>query len=71
VLRGYHSLNGAIFGSCFLQAIEDKLKRLALEVSHHENNIRFLKSQLNTIEEACVDLGSKLLFCDMVLNSRL
>jgi hypothetical protein len=46
-----------------LQAMEDKLKRLALKVGHHEDNIRFLKSQLNAVEDACIDLGSKLLIC--------
>lgn len=49
-----------LFGACVLQEMEDKLKRLALKVSHHEDNIRFLKSQLNAVEEVCFDLGSKL-----------
>lgn len=40
--------------------MEDKLKRLAHKVSHHEDNIRFLKSQLNAVEEACIDLEIKL-----------
>ncbi|OEL35052.1 Protein DEFECTIVE IN MERISTEM SILENCING 3 [Dichanthelium oligosanthes] len=42
------------------KVMEDKLKSLDLKVNHHDENIRFLKSQINAIEEACVDLGIKL-----------
>jgi hypothetical protein len=63
VLRSYCSLNGVFLVVCVLQEMEDKLKRLAHKVSHHEDNIRFLKSQLNAVEEACIDLESKLLIC--------
>jgi hypothetical protein len=46
---------------CVLQAMEEELKKLGLKVRHHEGNIKFLKSELNAVEEACVDLASKLL----------
>ncbi|KAL6850170.1 hypothetical protein ACP4OV_020797 [Aristida adscensionis] len=45
------------FNSKFM---EDELKRLGLQVNHHEENIRFLKSKINAVEEASVDLGIKL-----------
>jgi hypothetical protein len=43
--------------------MEKKLERLGSEVNAHEGNLRFLKSEINAIEEACVDLASKLLMC--------
>jgi hypothetical protein len=46
---------------CVLQAMEEELKKLGLKVRHHEGNIKFLKSELNAVEEACADLASKLL----------
>ncbi|XP_062232021.1 protein DEFECTIVE IN MERISTEM SILENCING 3-like [Phragmites australis] len=42
------------------KVMEEELKRLGLKVNHHEENIRFLKSNINAVEEACVDLGIKL-----------
>ncbi|TVU23047.1 hypothetical protein EJB05_32777 [Eragrostis curvula] len=41
------------------QVAEFKYK-LTLKVNHHEGNIKFLKSELNAIEETCIDLGIKL-----------
>ena len=46
-----------------LQVMEEKLKSLGLKVNHHDENLRFLKSEINAIEEVCVDLASKLLVC--------
>jgi hypothetical protein len=43
-----------------LQVMEEKLKNLGLKVNHHDENLRFLKSEINAIEEVCVDLASKL-----------
>ncbi|KAL6627114.1 hypothetical protein ACP70R_030840 [Stipagrostis hirtigluma subsp. patula] len=40
--------------------MEDELKRLGLKVNHHEENMRFLKSQINAVEEACADLAIRL-----------
>lgn len=48
-----------------LQAMEEKLKNLALKVNHHDENIRFLKSEISAIEEACADLASKLSMCSI------
>jgi hypothetical protein len=48
---------------CVSQVMEKKLERLGSEVNAHEGNLRFLKSEINAIEEACVDLASKLLMC--------
>ncbi|KAK3155150.1 hypothetical protein QOZ80_2BG0199510 [Eleusine coracana subsp. coracana] len=42
------------------KTMEEELKKLGLKVNHHERNIKFLKSELNAVEEACVDLGIKL-----------
>ena len=48
-------------GACALQVMQDELQRLGFKVNHHEENIRFLKSEINAIEELSVDLGSKML----------
>nr|CAB3475627.1 unnamed protein product [Digitaria exilis] len=40
--------------------MEEKLKKLTLKVNHHDENIRFLKSEINAVEEACADLAIKL-----------
>lgn len=45
-----------------MQVMQDELQRLGLKVNHHEQNIRFLKSDINTIEESIADLRSKM-FC--------
>jgi hypothetical protein len=39
--------------------------KLGLKVKHNEENLKFLKSELNAVEETCADLGSKMLnaFC--------
>ncbi|CAO2194357.1 unnamed protein product [Urochloa humidicola] len=42
------------------KAMEEKLKNLGLKVNHHDDNMRFLKSEINAIEEACIDLAIKL-----------
>ncbi|KAK3163201.1 hypothetical protein QOZ80_1AG0000490 [Eleusine coracana subsp. coracana] len=42
------------------KTMEEELKKLGFKVNHHERNIKFLKSELNAVEEACVDLGIKL-----------
>ncbi|RCV23423.1 hypothetical protein SETIT_5G005100v2 [Setaria italica] len=42
------------------KVMEEKLKSLGSEVNRHEDNLRFLKSEINAIEEACVDLAIKL-----------
>ncbi|GJN06563.1 hypothetical protein PR202_ga24303 [Eleusine coracana subsp. coracana] len=41
------------------KTMEEELKKLGLKVNHHERNIKFLKSELNAVEEACVDLGTE------------
>jgi hypothetical protein len=48
-----------------LQAMEEELMKLGLKVKHNEENLKFLKSELNAVEETCADLGSKMLnaFC--------
>lgn len=48
-----------------LQEMEEKLKKLTLKVNHHDENIRFLKSEINAVEEACADLASKLSMCSI------
>lgn len=51
-----------------LQVMQDELQKLALKVNHHEENIRFLKSELNAVEDSCADLGSEILMpCDTLL----
>ncbi|GJN38238.1 hypothetical protein PR202_gb27262 [Eleusine coracana subsp. coracana] len=40
------------------KTMEEELKKLGFKVNHHERNIKFLKSELNAVEEACVDLGT-------------
>jgi hypothetical protein len=42
--------------------MEEELHRLGLKVNHHEENIRFLKSEINAAEESIADLKSKT-FC--------
>ncbi|PUZ58857.1 hypothetical protein GQ55_5G541300 [Panicum hallii var. hallii] len=42
------------------KVMEEKLKSLGLKVKHHDENLRFLKSEINAIEEVCVDLAIKL-----------
>ena len=44
--------------------MQEELQRLGLKVNHHEENIRFLKSEINTIEESIADLRSKM-FCSL------
>uniref|UniRef100_A0ACD5VNT4 Uncharacterized protein n=1 Tax=Avena sativa TaxID=4498 RepID=A0ACD5VNT4_AVESA len=43
-----------------IKVMEEELKKLGLKVNHHEENIRFLKSEINTIEQSIADLGIKL-----------
>jgi hypothetical protein len=45
-----------------LQVLQDELHRLGLKVNHHEENIRFLRSEINTVQESIADLRSKM-FC--------
>jgi hypothetical protein len=50
------------------KVMQDELQKLALKVNHHEENIRFLKSELNAVEDSCADLGSEILMpCDTLL----
>lgn len=42
------------------KVMQDELQKLALKVNHHEENIRFLKSELNAVEDSCADLGIKI-----------
>ncbi|KAJ4752579.1 Protein DEFECTIVE IN MERISTEM SILENCING 3 [Rhynchospora pubera] len=37
------------------ERLEDELKKLGLKVKHHEDNLRFLKSEIDSIDEAILD----------------
>lgn len=39
-----------------LQKLEDDLKKMGLKIKHHEDNLKFLKSQINSIEESVIDM---------------
>ncbi|KAG8045462.1 hypothetical protein GUJ93_ZPchr0008g12260 [Zizania palustris] len=43
-----------------IKVMQDELQKLGLKVNHYEENIRFLKSKLNAIEELCADMGIKI-----------
>lgn len=43
-----------------IKVMEEELKKLGLKVNHHEENIRFLKSEISTVEQSIADLGIKL-----------
>lgn len=42
------------------KVLQDELHRLGLKVNHHEENIRFLRSEINTVQESIADLRIKL-----------
>ncbi|KAL5221125.1 hypothetical protein ABZP36_025838 [Zizania latifolia] len=42
------------------KVMQEELQKLGLKVNHYEENIRFLKSELNAIEESCADMGIKI-----------
>ncbi|WVZ72956.1 hypothetical protein U9M48_021336 [Paspalum notatum var. saurae] len=42
------------------KVMEEELQRLCLQGSHHEDNIRFLKSEIDALEVVCADLRTKL-----------
>nr|CAD1843485.1 unnamed protein product [Ananas comosus var. bracteatus] len=40
----------------YSQKLEDDLKKMGLKIKHHEDNLKFLKSQINSIEESVIDM---------------
>ncbi|KAF0917550.1 hypothetical protein E2562_020927 [Oryza meyeriana var. granulata] len=42
------------------KVMQEELQKLGRKVNHYEENIRFLKSELNAVEESCADLGIKI-----------
>jgi hypothetical protein len=35
---------------------EDEIKKLGLKIKHHEDNLRFLKSEIDSTDESILDL---------------
>ncbi|XP_018675580.2 protein DEFECTIVE IN MERISTEM SILENCING 3 isoform X1 [Musa acuminata AAA Group] len=38
------------------QKLEDELQKLGLKIKHHEDNLKFLKAQVNSIDESILDM---------------
>ncbi|XP_072999600.1 protein DEFECTIVE IN MERISTEM SILENCING 3 [Typha latifolia] len=40
----------------YSQKLEDDLKKLGLKIKHHEDNLKFLNSQMNNVDESILDM---------------
>ena len=38
------------------QKLNDDIQKLALKVKHHEDNLKFLKTQINGVDESIIDM---------------
>lgn len=48
---------------CYIQRLEDEIKKLGLKIKHHEDNLRFVKSEIDSTGESILDLqGTAILY---------
>lgn len=46
----------------FWQKLEDAMQEIGLKIKHHEDNVKFLKSQKNRLDDSILDIRGTVYF---------